>query len=105
MRRQLLALSLCLACACAASSKAPSSAAPPAPVAAPPATELARSGLAVVGEAEVTLTDASRKRDLPIDVTYPNGPGPFPVVVFSHGDGGSGDDARPLARFWATRGY
>ena len=30
-------------------------------------------------------------------MTYPNGPGPLPVVLYSHGDGGSGDDARPLA--------
>ena len=59
----------------------------------------------MIAESEVTLTDAARKRDLAVDVTYPNGPGPFPVVVFSHGDGGSGDDARPLARFWATRGF
>jgi predicted dienelactone hydrolase len=105
MRRFLFAFSLCLACACAASSKHPSSTAPAAPAAPPPAAELARSGLAVVADAEVTLTDAARKRDIAVDVTYPGGPGPFPVVVYSHGDGGSGDDARPLARFWATRGY
>ena len=105
MRRPSLLLSLCLACACAASSSAPPSAKRAAPASAPPAAELARSGLAVIGESEITLTDSERKRELPVDVTYPNGDGPFPVVVFSHGDGGSGDDARPLARFWATRGF
>ena len=104
MQRAALSVLLCLAAACATKGGA-HDAAPPASTARPPAAELARSGLAVVGEADVTLTDSARKRELPVDVTYPNGPGPFPVVVFSHGDGGSGDDTRPLARFWATRGY
>jgi dienelactone hydrolase len=103
MQRAVLSVLLCLAAACATKGGAPDAAPPPA--APPPAAELARSGLAVIGEADVTLTDSARKRDLPVDVTYPNGPGPFPVVVYSHGDGGSGNDARPLARFWATHGY
>jgi predicted dienelactone hydrolase len=105
MRRSLLTLLVCLTCSCAASSTAPPAAKTEAPASPPPAAELARSGLAVVGEAEITLTDDERKRDLRVDVTYPNGPGPLPVVLYSHGDGGSGDDARPLARFWATRGF
>ena len=103
MRRLLLWLSLCLAGACASPSSAPSASS--APAAAPPAAELARSGLAVAAEAEVTLTDAARTRDIAVDVTYPGGAGPFPVILYSHGDGGTGKDARGLARFWATRGY
>jgi dienelactone hydrolase len=106
MRRALLFLSLCLAGACA--SPGPSSSsnpAPAAPVAAPPAAELARSGLAVAADAEIRLTDPARQRELPVDVTYPSGAGPFPVILYSHGDGGTGRDARGLARFWATRGY
>ncbi len=38
-------------------------------------------------------------------VTYPDGPGPFPVIVFSHGAGGSGRTYDALARFWATHGF
>ncbi len=102
MKRFFGILSLCLAAACA--SKPAAAPAPPAP-AAPPAKELARSGLAVVAEADVTVRDPSRNRDIPIHVTYPIGNGPFPVIVFSHGAGGTGESYRPLSRFWATRGY
>ena len=107
MRRFSWALRVCLAgfaagCSSSATPPAEKSSAPPPP---PPAAELARSGLSVVAEADVTLRDDARKRDLAIDVTYPGSGGPFPVLLYSHGDGGSGDDARPLARFWATRGY
>ncbi len=103
MQRFLGILSLCVATACASPAAAPPPPAPPP--AAPPAAELARSGLAVAVEAAVKLVDAARRRDVAVAVTYPGGEGPFPVLVFSHGDGGSGDDSRLLRRFWATRGY
>ena len=103
MHRCLAILGLCLAAACASPPSAPP--APPPPPVAPPAAELARSGLAVAVDAEVKLTDAARKREIAVAVTYPGGEGPFPVIVFSHGDGGSAKDLRPLLRFWATRGY
>lgn len=104
MRRLLGTLSLCLATACApAASSGPSSPAPPP--AAPPAAELARSGIAVVAETEVRLDDAARKREIAVAAAYPNGDGPFPVIVFSHAEAGSAKDSRPLRRFWATRGY
>ncbi len=104
MRRFLGTLGLCLVTACApAAPPAPTSPAPP-PVA-PPAAELARSGIAVVSEADVRLNDAARGREISIAVTHPNGDGPFPVIVFSHGEAGAAKDSRPLLRFWATRGY
>lgn len=103
MHRHLAILSLCLAAACASPASAPP--APPPPPVAPPAAELARSGLAVAVDAEARLTDAARRREIAVAVTYPGGEGPFPVIVFSHGDGGSAKDLRPLLRFWATRGY
>jgi predicted dienelactone hydrolase len=103
MHRSLrIAAILLLATACASKPAAPPP--PPAPVA-PPASELARSGLAVVADADLTIRDPSRGRDIPIHVSYPNGNGPFPVIVFSHGAGGTGESYRPLSRFWATRGY
>jgi len=40
-----------------------------------------------------------------VRVTYPVGAGPFPVVVWSHGLGGSKDAYQPLATYWAERGY
>lgn len=104
MRRFLGTLSLCLATACApAASSGPSSPAPRRVV--PPAAELARSGIAVAAEAELRLRDDVRRREVPVAVIYPNGDGPFPVIVFSHGESGTAKDSRPLLRFWATRGY
>lgn len=97
----LLAL-LGLAAACAPKPTTPP--APPAPVP-PPAAELAQSGLAVAQSADVVLRDSSRNRDLAVRVTYPEGAGPFPVIVFSPGAGGSGKTYDSLARFWATHGF
>ena len=104
MLRKLVLVVAALAAACASQPKAAAPAPPPAPVA-PPAAELARSGLAVAVEADVTLTDSSRSREIPVHVAYPEGAGPFPVIVFSHGAGGSGQTFKALARFWATHGF
>ena len=53
----------------------------------------------------ITLTDSSRGREIPVHVTYPEGAGPFPVIVFSHGAGARARPCRALARFWATHGF
>ena len=94
-------LAFVLACA---SKPAPAPAPAPAPVV-PPAAELAQSGLNVVKVADITLRDSSRNRDVPLRVSYPDGAGPYPVIVFSHGAGGSSRTFDGLARFWATRGF
>ena len=102
MNRRSILMAVVFAAACASK---PTEAPPaPAPVA-PPAAELARSGLRVVDETELTLRDAARSRDVKVRVTYPKGDGRCPVIVFSHGAGGSGTSYQPLARFWATKGY
>ncbi len=103
MRRSCLLATAVLAARCA-SGPPPAAPPPPAPVA-PAAAELARSGLAVVRDADVTLSDSSRHRDIPVRVTYPDGAGPFPVIVFSPMAGASGQTYRSLARFWATHGF
>lgn len=59
-----------------------------------------------VGEIErVVLHDARRNKDLPVHVFYPNAAGTFPVIVFSHGAGGSGECCVELPRHWAGYGY
>jgi predicted dienelactone hydrolase len=91
------------ALACATSKPAPP---PPAPApVAPTAAQLSQSGLAVTHDADITLKDSSRNRDLAVRVNYPEGAGPFPVIVFSHGAGGSARTYEALARFWATHGF
>lgn len=53
------------------------------------------------------LTDAARARDVPLKIYYPQQPRPggYPVVIFSHGAGGSKDGYGYLGRFWAENGY
>ncbi|HTR01756.1 MAG TPA: hypothetical protein VMN82_01060 [Thermoanaerobaculia bacterium] len=89
----------------AACASKPAPAPAPPPPAPPPAAELAKSGLAVVRDADVVLRDSSRNRDVPVRVTYPEGEGRFPVIVFSHGAGGAARTYDALARFWATHGF
>src|SRR5262252_4243814 len=52
-----------------------------------------------------TLHDAKRNKDLPIRIVVPKTGGPFPVIVFSHGAGGSGQNYFPLTHHWVTHGY
>jgi predicted dienelactone hydrolase len=54
---------------------------------------------------DLVLTDAKRKKDLKISVYFPKGKGPFPVVIFSHGFGGTKDGYAYLSRFLAGHGY
>lgn len=60
------------------------------------------------------LTDANRDRSLPVTVRWPDGasdvgatsrPMVFPLVVFSHGAGGSREAFRELSEHWAAGGY
>jgi dienelactone hydrolase len=48
---------------------------------------------------------AGRDRTIDVRVTYPEGNGPFPVIVFSHGSGASKEEYQPLVRAWASAGY
>jgi len=51
-------------------------------------------------------TDTARKRDVPVKIYYPKTEaGPFPVIIFSHGLGGSRDGYAYLGRHWASHGY
>ncbi len=104
MLRKLVLVAAALTAACASQPKAAPPAPAPAP-AAPAAATFASSGVFVVLEADVVLNDSSRSRDIPVHVTYPEGAERFPVIVFSHGAGGSGETYEPLARFWATHGF
>jgi len=52
-----------------------------------------------------TVSDQQRKREIPIRVYLPAGKVPAPVVLFSHGLGGSREGSAYLGRHWAARGY
>jgi pimeloyl-ACP methyl ester carboxylesterase len=51
-------------------------------------------------------TDAGRDRKVPVKIYFPKtGDGPYPVIVFSHGLGGTRDGYEYLGRYWASYGY
>jgi dienelactone hydrolase len=50
--------------------------------------------------------DAKRDRKVPVRIYYPKaGQGPYPIIIFSHGLGGSRDGYEYLGRYWAGYGY
>src|SRR6266566_3939450 len=51
------------------------------------------------------LHDAQRNKDLIMTIEYPTRGGPYPVIVFSHGFGGSNTGYTPLTEYWAGQGY
>jgi dienelactone hydrolase len=53
----------------------------------------------------LVLQDVARNKELPLKIYYPTGPGPFPVIVFSHGALASKDCYSGLGRYWASFGY
>jgi predicted dienelactone hydrolase len=65
--------------------------------------------LKIAGTGVTSLTcevqDATRDRTLPLRVYLPKSVEPAPVILFSHGLGGSRDNNPYLGNHWAGRGY
>ncbi len=53
----------------------------------------------------ITLLDQKRDRQLPLKIYYPQATGLFPVIIFSHGAGGSKEAFTSLSTFLASCGY
>jgi predicted dienelactone hydrolase len=69
------------------------------------APDFRKPGAAAVETRKLDWKDAKRQREVPVRVYYPrSGKGPFPVVVFSHGLGGTRDGYEYLGRHWASHG-
>ncbi|MGC2284198.1 MAG: hypothetical protein WA542_03010 [Candidatus Acidiferrum sp.] len=60
---------------------------------------------AVTEVPNVVLHDGRRNKDLHLRVIFPDGRGPYPVIVFSPGDGAFPTCCDALTRHWATYGY
>ncbi len=59
-----------------------------------------------VAELRFDWHDSARDRDVPVKVYCPaRDPGPFPVILFSHGLGGSREGYAYAGRHWASHGY
>jgi predicted dienelactone hydrolase len=69
------------------------------------AYKLAEGPHAVTEVPDIVLHDVKRGKDLHVRIFYPKEPGPYPVIVFSHGAGGSQSCCEVLTRHWATYGY
>jgi predicted dienelactone hydrolase len=69
------------------------------------AYKLAEGPHAVTEVPDIVLHDAKRDKDLHVRLFYPKEPGAYPVIVFSHGAGGSQSCCEALTRHWATYGY
>src|SRR5687767_11137428 len=54
---------------------------------------------------DLVVKDAARQRDIPIRIYLPDSRSEAPVVMFSHGLGGSRENNRYLGAHWAARGY
>jgi predicted dienelactone hydrolase len=54
---------------------------------------------------DLTVKDEKRSREIPIRIYLPKEKTPAPVVLFSHGLGGSREGSAYLGNHWAARGY
>ena len=54
---------------------------------------------------DTLLHDTTRQREIPLRIYLPVDTAPAPVVLFSHGLGGSREGSAFLGRQWAARGY
>jgi predicted dienelactone hydrolase len=65
----------------------------------------APGGYAAVEIAKHSIRDEKRGKDLSVRIHHPKGPGPFPVIVFSHGFGAGKTAFTPITEHWASHGF
>lgn len=66
---------------------------------------LAREGAEASEPREFVVHDESRSREIPVRVYLPTAKVAAPVVLFSHGLGGTREGSAYLGEHWAARGY
>ncbi|MCY2993583.1 MAG: hypothetical protein NTY19_37750 [Planctomycetota bacterium] len=74
-------------------------------VAVPGCDPLVVSAASAVPPSDLTVRDPARSRDIPLRVYLPAAKDPAPVVLFSHGLGGSREGCGYLGHHWSARGY
>ncbi len=64
------------------------------------------TGSLTIGTAKFDWQDAQRDRVVPVKIYFPkDGTGPFPLLIFSHGLGGTREGYEYLGQHWASQGY
>jgi dienelactone hydrolase len=66
---------------------------------------LSTAGFAAPQVIDAELKDGSRDRTVPIKVRVPDGSGKVPLVIFSHGLGGSREGGKAWGEYWSANGY
>lgn len=100
--RRLFVLAVILVVSCAPATPPPQTSA----AVTVSASYAADSGEKAVGVIPSTiLHDSKRNKDLEVSVDYPIHGLSYPVIVFSHGYGGSSRTYESLASFWTSYGY
>ena len=103
MKRSLTLLFIAFAAACATNDTPQTASSTPVAVSAYRADD---SLFPVEPIPSATLHDAQRNKDVEMAIEYPTrGTPPFPVIIFSHGFGGSKDSYVPLTEYWTSHGY
>ena len=59
----------------------------------------------VVRQVDLAVSDTARTREIPLRIYLPADTNPAPVVLFSHGLGGTKNGCAYLGQHWAARGY
>ena len=101
MKRSLLIAITILLAACASDKKTDPSAAPV--IKNPYTMDGTTIPVGVIPAAR--LHDATRNRDVEIDIEYPTKEGPYPIIIFSPEYGGTRAGYVALSAFWAGHGY
>lgn len=106
MKRYLVALALVATAGCASSPSHDKAVPTPPPPSFSPSYgfEMGKSPVGVIPAA--ILHDGARNKDLEVSIEYPTrGAGPFPVIIFSPGYGGSNHGYEGLISYWTSYGY
>ena len=108
MKRLFVTLGLIAAAGCASAPQQQK--VPPAPAPAPASYtpsygfEMGKSPVGVIPSA--MLHDGARNKNVEVSIEYPTrGTGPFPIIIFSHGYGGSDHGYEALISYWTSYGY
>src|SRR4051794_41496695 len=105
MKRLFLTLALISIAGCASSPQQKAQQPAPPPSFAPSyATDMGTSPVGVIPSA--LLRDTTRNKDVEVSIEYPTrGTGPFPIIIFSPGYGGSRHADEALISYWASYWY